>query len=320
MKIIGKYDIVKNRNNEWWTNITATSNWEQITDLKQVKALHKIQLYAKRKTDNNVLQSLVNDYITEYTTQSTTSNSCNNDFVLDITTNVKTTISNLIDFFKDFEFEPNFRFINTLLHHSINKTEVKNYIVNYFNLTDSIYKTDIQEKLKSYEAKQIIDDMIHLKSISNKERINRRFKIYYGSQGTGKTTKAMNETSGIVIGCHSGMLPNDLLEDFKFENGQPTFKKSALWLAMENGTSITLDEINLLPFDSLRFLQTILDNKQQIEYKGQLIKIKDGFEIIGTMNLIVNGATFNLPEPLVDRAYDIKEFKLTADLLLSAVL
>ena len=109
-----------------------------------------------------------------------------------------------------------------------------------------------------------------------------------------------------------------MLEDFKFVNGKATFIPSALQKAMIDGNVICLDEINLLPFESLRFLQSILDNKDVINYKGQDIHIKEGFKIIGTMNLKVNGQTFGLPEPLVDRADDIKKFVLTADDLMAA--
>ena len=80
---------------------------------------------------------------------------------------------------------------------------------------------------------------------------------------------------------------------------------------MEEGQSIVLDEINLLPFDSIRFLQEILDGKTSFIYKGNTINIKDGFKIIGTMNLNLGGQTYPLPEPLVDRAEDIKEFILS---------
>lgn len=36
------------------------------------------------------------------------------------------------------------------------------------------------------------------------------------------------------------------------------------------------------------------------------------------MNLVVNGVSFGLPEPLVDRCEDIKEFTLTAEMLMNA--
>ena len=157
-------------------------------------------------------------------------------------------------------------------------------------------------------------------NIKCNKQINSRFKLYFGSAGTGKTTKAMQEANNNVIVCHSAMLPSDLMEDFKFHNGQPQFVESALYKAMTQGTKIVLDEINLLPFESLRFLQTILDNKSEIQYKGQTIKIKDGFQIIGTMNLIVNGSVFSMPEPLIDRACELREFKLIPDDLISAVI
>ena len=50
------------------------------------------------------------------------------------------------------------------------------------------------------------------------------------------------------------------------------------------------------------------------------MKIADGFQIIGTMNLIVNDSVYSLPSPLVDRCEDIKEYKLTADALVGAIL
>lgn len=149
--------------------------------------------------------------------------------------------------------------------------------------------------------------------------INKRFKLYYGSQGTGKTTIAMKEASNNVVVCHSAMLPSDLMEDFNFKDGKAEFNPSALCKAMTEGKAIVLDEINLLPFESLRFLQSILDNKSEIVYKGHVIEIKDGFQIIGTMNLHVNGCVYALPEPLIDRASELRKFTLTAKNLLSAL-
>ena len=116
------------------------------------------------------------------------------------------------------------------------------------------------------------------------------------------------------------MLPADLMEDFVFVDGKATFKPSMLWRCMEEGKPITLDEINLLPFDSLRFLQGVLDGKTEFQYKGNTVHINDGFMVIGTMNLSVNGMVYGLPEPLVDRCADMQKFKLTADQLMSAIM
>lgn len=221
-------------------------------------------------------------------------------------------ITNLISFFSEFQFEPNFRFINTLA-----KTKNKiAYIRSYFELADSQYLNEINDKMKSDEFKTMIG-MLNECDITS--TINKRFKLYYGSQGTGKTTIAMKETSNNVVVCHSAMLPSDLMEDFNFKDGKAEFNPSALCKAMIEGKAIVLDEINLLPFESLRFLQSILDNKSEIVYKGRVIEIKDGFQIIGTMNLHVNGCVYALPEPLIDRASELRKFTLTAKNLVSAL-
>lgn len=222
-------------------------------------------------------------------------------------------LTKIINFFTEFQFEPNFRFINTLAH--CDKPAIaKQYVHNYFALTDNAYSKEINEKIKSPEFAQLLDNMP-----TPTQHINKRFKIYYGSQGTGKTTLAMKETNSKCMVCNSSMLPADLMEDFVFVDGKATFQPSALWNAMTNGDKITLDEINLLPFDSLRFLQTILDGKQEFLYKGHTVTIADGFQIIGTMNLSVNGMVYSLPQPLVDRACALRCFQLTAKDLCSAL-
>ena len=225
------------------------------------------------------------------------------------------TAADILSFFKEFDFEPSFRFVNTLCFHSDTVEEARKYVYDYFNLSDSLYKDDINEKTKSTEFRIMIRNL-HRFSTTN--HINSRFKLYYGSAGTGKTTTAMKEANNNVVVCNSSMLPSDLLEDFAFDEGKAGFHKSALWFAMEEGKKIVLDEINLLPFESVRFLQGITDNKQMIVYKGHTINIKEGFEIIGTMNLRLGGSCYGLPEPLLDRAYDLKEYTLTAEQLVNA--
>ena len=145
--------------------------------------------------------------------------------------------------------------------------------------------------------------------------------IYYGPAGTGKTTAAMIKypASAITV-CNETMDSDDLMRvfDFNDESGNPVFKPSSLQEDMVNGRVHILDEINLLPMSSLRFLQGILDNKTEIEYHGERIPIKEGFKIVGTMNLVVNGQVFNLPEPIVDRAEQLYNCKTNASLLAKA--
>lgn len=227
-------------------------------------------------------------------------------------------LQQLTQFFSEFDFEPNFRFVNTLsLALSKSTKSAIDYITDYFALTDNAYSAEVVDKMKSDEFKTILTT---LALVTPTKQINNRLKIYYGSQGTGKTTLAQSETEQRCIVCNSAMLPSDLMEDFIFIDGKATFSHSILWDCMEQGKAITFDEINLLPFDSLRFLQTILDGKKEFIYKGNTVHIADGFKIIGTMNLSVNGMVYNLPEPLVDRSEELRKFTLTAEDLLSAII
>lgn len=310
--------ITVNKSKEVWSDITGT--WKKIEDEEIRKiCINLYKLYRKRTLtmayknaayDNAIeqIKSLVNGSC--QTVDTTTSMTMTDEEILE------STLSSLINFFSEFSFEPNYRFVNTLSY-AIQNDTCKSYVANYFELTDNGYKQAVMEKMNSHEFNNLIKD---LKTYKPTHKINNRFALYYGSQGTGKTTQAILEADNNVMVCHSAMLPSDLMEDFKFEDGKANFIPSALQIAMVEGKKIVLDEINLLPFESLRFLQSILDGKKQFVYKGKTIEIKDGFKIIGTMNLVVNGATYALPEPLVDRCEDIKKYSLTAKSLMGAIL
>ena len=182
---------------------------------------------------------------------------------------------------------------------------------------DSSYVKEVGQKVKSAEFKQIIKDIAQYGTPTT--HINTRFKVYFGPAGTGKTTIAQEESDNRCIVCNSSMLPSDLMEDFIFKDGNPDFNPSLLWDCMEQGKTIVLDEINLLPFDSLRFLQGIVDGKSEFYYKNRPVHIHEGFQIIGTMNLSLGGMVYGLPEPLVDRCSETKEFALTAEQLAKAI-
>ena len=231
---------------------------------------------------------------------------------------LQSALQRLMDFFKEFEFEPNFRFVNTLAWMLTKKKKscATDYIASYFELIDSPYKNEVSAKIKSKEFKAILADM---SKVAPTKTVNERFKLYYGSQGTGKTTIGQGESEGRCVVCNASMLPADLMEDFIFDEGKPSFKPSSLWDCMENGKAIVLDEINLLPFDSLRFLQGVLDGKKEFNYKGKTVHINSGFMVIGTMNLSVNGMVYGLPEPLVDRCMEMKKFSLDAKALMGAI-
>lgn len=228
-------------------------------------------------------------------------------------------IKKLMDFFTEFSFVPSFRFTNTFAFMCAESlARAQTYVCNYFALMDSSYQKEVAQKVKSSEFKAIVNAVKQYGTPTTV--INSRFKIYYGSAGTGKTTLAQTESDNRCIVCNSSMLPSDLMEDFIFKDGNPDFNPSLLWDCMEQGKTIVLDEINLLPFDSLRFLQGIVDGKSEFYYKNRPVHINDGFQIIGTMNLSLGGMTYGLPEPLVDRCSDAREFILSAEQLATAII
>lgn len=215
-------------------------------------------------------------------------------------------------FFDEFKFRPAARFINTFAS-CADATTARSYLVNYMRLVNNADTDGVIEKSKSQEFENITNLLLKHKP---EKRINKRLELYFGDAGTGKTTEAVKTYKNAPVApCNAGMLPDELMRTFDFNdaNGNPVFKPSVLRECMENGTPIIFDEINLLSFDCLRLLQTLTDDKRTINYNGETITIKDGFKVIGTMNLVVNDQVYNLPEPLVDRAYILREFKLTPE-------
>ena len=228
-------------------------------------------------------------------------------------------VKKLMDFFTEFSFVPSFRFTNTFSYMACkSQKDAIDYVINYFALMDSSYVKEVSQKVMSREFRDIVKGFAQYGTPTTP--INTRFKVYFGSAGTGKTTLAQQEADNRCVVCNSSMLPSDLMEDFIFKDGNPDFNPSLLWDCMEQGKKIVLDEINLLPFDSLRFLQGIVDGKTEFYYKNRPVHIHEGFQIIGTMNLSLGGMTYGLPEPLVDRCSETKEFVLSAEQLAKSII
>lgn len=193
------------------------------------------------------------------------------------------------------------RMVSTMLHHS----NPESYLYGYLKLTGRECD-DFMKKTQSQEWRRMMNK---LKS-ANPKRINKRLAIYFGPPGGGKTTAALRE-AGKKIGMHKDMTAKELMFDFTFKDGEAQFSKSVFAQAMENGEAIVCDEMNLASNTLLQFMQSVLDNSKSIFMDGQELVIKEGFKVIGTMNDVVSGVDRILPEPIIDRALDIRYFELT---------
>ena len=176
---------------------------------------------------------------------------------------------------------------------------------------------DLVEKMKSPEFGKVVDAF---NGFSPKP-VNKRLAIFYGPPGGGKTVaaqKAGENANGDgkceVVPCSPSMDAAETLYAYRldYETGKRGYIPTALLSAMENGRTVVLDEINLLPMEARMFLQNILDNKDSISVMGKEIRIRDGFAVIGTMNPETGIGASPLPLPLVDRAAVVRKFTTSA--------
>jgi len=223
--------------------------------------------------------------------------------------------TDLLKFFTEFTYVPSARFTNTLCRQE-NVNGIAEYIRDYFTLFDHPMVNQICDKLKSPEWNEIAKAAL---TMAPTKVINQRLTILYGPPGTGKTTAAMMEyPAAQVFACASDMTTSDLFRAFNFDpaTGKTEFLPTPIVVAMKTGVPVILDELGLLPIDTLRAFQAVLDNKPKVTLPtGEEINIKEGFMVIATMNNTVNGQTISLPEPIVDRAGEIIYVKSSATLL-----
>ena len=171
---------------------------------------------------------------------------------------------------------------------------------------------DLVEKMKSPEFTAVCDAFAPFKP----KPLNRRFAVFYGAPGGGKTYAAIKAGESInggqvdVVPCSPSMDAADTLYAYRldYKTGKRGYVPTALLTAMVSGRAVVLDEVNLLPMEARMFLQNILDNKDKVHVMGVELPIADGFFVLGTMNLETGLGAQPLPLPLVDRAVVVRKF------------
>lgn len=121
--------------------------------------------------------------------------------------------------------------------------------------------------------------------------VARNFQIQVGPCGSGVVSQAIAHTDDHIV-CRSGMTLEDLLIDFRF-NDNLEFVPSAFARAMMEGTTITLEDFDLLNGD-LQFMLinafesgTLALNSTSLIYEhafnADAIHIAPGFRAVGTI-------------------------------------
>ena len=132
------------------------------------------------------------------------------------------------NFFKEFEYEPDPRTLNTIAHIEGAEGKAKFILASAkVEGRDEEIVASMASKMTSAEFKAMADRQ---DAIAKGDAINKRLVIYFGSAGTGKTTKAMadNPTAEVIIGSAS-QDPDDLFS--RFDPATKTYVLTALGIA-----------------------------------------------------------------------------------------
>ncbi|MEM3916990.1 MAG: AAA family ATPase, partial [Candidatus Nitrosocaldus sp.] len=135
------------------------------------------------------------------------------------------------------------------------------------------------------------------------------FVLIIGAKGTGKTTLVrkfahMRNKDLYTINFSLRTRESHLIGMQTIHNGNVEFVEGLLIKSMKNGSILYLDELNAAEADVLLRLDEALDDRRQIVLKeagGQIIKARDDWFVIATINPLSHMGTKELPPQLLSR-------------------
>ncbi|SVA36849.1 uncharacterized protein METZ01_LOCUS89703 [marine metagenome] len=135
------------------------------------------------------------------------------------------------------------------------------------------------------------------------------FVIIIGPKGTGKTTLvreyAMRKSKNLQsINFSLRTRESHLVGSKSLTDGNIGFDEGILVKSMKEGNILYLDEINAAEADVLLRLDEALDDRRQLilkESSGEIIKAKDSWFVISTINPLTHVGTKELPPQILSR-------------------